>query len=310
MGLANALPHWAVVALIVSAVVTPALPARAAGPATAQADGLYQRAQELASAGRYAEALPLFEQSQQLDPALGTQFAIAECHEKTGREALAYRAYVELQRRAHEAGKPKIEQRSQERIAALGPRVPRLRVRLDPADADAVITVDGEPNVAGEIQVVDPGAHTVRVIAPSRKAWEQRPVAAPGATLDVVVPKLAVVDAVAAKHDPVARRSIGVVTALSGVGLVAAGGIFGGVALSKRGDAAAACPDRAMCSTQAQADAWSSAAGSGTVSTVLVIVGVAALGTGISLYLSAPRPAAARVAAASLAVAGGLPLQW
>src|SRR5262249_24412526 len=63
--------------------------ARAETPEQA-ADRLFKEAEVLARAGRYAEACPKLEESERLDPGIGTQFNLADCYERTGRVAHAY----------------------------------------------------------------------------------------------------------------------------------------------------------------------------------------------------------------------------
>ena len=305
---------WGKTWVLAALVALGAPPAAAAEPtsesAVDEADRLFQEAQGLAAAGACDRALPLFQESQRLDPAIGTQYAIAECDDKLGREVRAFRAYVAIERRAHEAGKPKLERLAHDRVAALSPRVPRLRVVLAAADAGAVITVDGEAAKAGEPVVVEPGPHEVRVLAGGRKARALRPVAEGARTVDVNVPALEPVGAAPpAKPDPVGRRRLGVAIGAAGVGVVVAGGVFGGLALSRRADAAAECEDRTRCATQAQADLWTSAANAGNVSTALVVGGLVLVASGITLYLASPKPAARALATLGL-VAGGAPVTW
>jgi hypothetical protein len=286
----------------------PASPA-SAETAVARADRLFQEAQSLATAGACEKALPLFEESQRLDPAIGTQYAIAECDEKLGRDVRAFRAYVQIERRAHEAGKPKLERLAHDRVQALAPRVPRLRVALAEADLDAVITIDGQAASRATPIVVEPGEHAVRVLASGRLARELRAVAEPSRTVDVRVPRLEALPSGPQRPDPVGRRRLGVALGATGAGVVVAGGVFGGIALSQRADAAAGCEDRTRCANQAQADAWSSASSAGNVSTVLLVGGLVLVAAGATLYFASPKPAA-RAMATLATLAGGAPLAW
>lgn len=297
-------------ALLSTAAAADTPPGPAAETAVARADRLFQEAQALATGGACEKALPRFEESQRLDPAIGTQYAIAECDERLGREVRAFRAYVVIERRAHEAGKPKLERLAHDRVEALAPRMPRLRVALDEADLDAVITIDGEVAARATPVVVEPGEHTVRVLASGRAARELRRVAEPSRTVEVSVPRLeALRGGPPPKPDPSGRRRLGVALGATGAGVVVAGGVFGGIALSKRADAAAACEDRTRCATQGQADAWSSAASAGNVSTVLVVGGLVLVAAGVTFYLASPKPAA-RAAATIATLAGGAPVAW
>ncbi len=46
----------------------------------AAAEALFSEGRSLSAKGRYAEACPKFEASQQLDPGLGTMLNLAECY--------------------------------------------------------------------------------------------------------------------------------------------------------------------------------------------------------------------------------------
>ena len=71
-------------AVVFSASVTTA-GARADDANASSADRLFNEANGLVQTGHYAEACPKFEQSQKLDPAIGTQFNLADCFEHVGR---------------------------------------------------------------------------------------------------------------------------------------------------------------------------------------------------------------------------------
>src|SRR3954465_9465866 len=61
----------------------------------AAAEALFNQGRDLMTAGKFVEACPKFEASQQLDPGLGTMLNLAECYEKTGRTASAWAEYRE-----------------------------------------------------------------------------------------------------------------------------------------------------------------------------------------------------------------------
>src|SRR5258708_31530603 len=91
----------AVVAAAVVVVATAGTPAFAqpqprpqGDPVAAQA--LFDAAKRLVHEGRFAEACPKLEESQKLDPAIGTHYALADCYEKAGRLATAWVAYLDV----------------------------------------------------------------------------------------------------------------------------------------------------------------------------------------------------------------------
>src|SRR4051812_13602224 len=82
-------------------------------------DKLFGQATTLITEERFAEAIPLLEEAQRLDPGIGTQFNLAVCYEKVGRLAVAYRNFAQVETLAAAAGKTKREEAAREKVAAL-----------------------------------------------------------------------------------------------------------------------------------------------------------------------------------------------
>ena len=289
--------------------------------ATAQA--LYERAAELIRAGQWAEACPKLEESQRLDPAMGTQFYLASCHESTGRITSAWSLFLEVAAAAKAAGNTARERTARARAADLEPRLPRLTV-IVPDEVAAVagleVIRDGaaqKPVVWGTPVPVEVGAHLIRVTAPAKQAWERRVVLAERAREVVTVPVLA--DATGAPPSPVVtppvvtppvitppvvpppprstRLSTPRVLALTafGVGVagVVTGSVLGVMAGSTWSGVDAACPKHTGCSKQAHDDS-KRALSLATGSTIAFIGGGVALGTAVALWLiPGPRPTSA-----------------
>ncbi|MBX3186414.1 MAG: tetratricopeptide repeat protein [Labilithrix sp.] len=268
-----------------------------ADEASPTAESLFQEARNLVDAGRYAEACPKLEQSQKLDPAVGTQFNLADCYEHIGRTATAHALFAEVARIARAAGKFEREKSAKERAAALEPRLARVDVRVDAPAPGLEVEIDGaafDLKSAGAVPI-DPGAHKVRARAPNRVAWESDLDAVEGRTTLLVVPAL--VDPtpkVAPAEAPSGlstQRSIALAAFGVGVAGVIVGAIGGAIALSKNAAAEEACPKdiyQFRCPTEEGASAWTSATSAGTVSTVGFIVGgVALAGAGV-LWITAP----------------------
>src|SRR5262245_559689 len=81
--------------LLALAYAAPAA-AQAASSATdtTRADALFEEARELMKMGRYAEACPKLEESNRLDPGLGTRMNLADCWDRVGHTAAAHREFL------------------------------------------------------------------------------------------------------------------------------------------------------------------------------------------------------------------------
>src|SRR5512138_2397422 len=104
-----------------------ALPARADTTAEqrAAAQALFDDARRLMADKKYAEACPKLEESQRLDPGIGTLLNLAECQSLTGRTASAWANFLEAAYQAKAAGQAKRENTARSRAAALEPKLSR-----------------------------------------------------------------------------------------------------------------------------------------------------------------------------------------
>lgn len=280
--------------------------------ATAQA--LYEAAAELLKAGHYVDACPKLEESLRLDPAMGTQFFLATCYEKTGRPTSAWSMFLEVAAAAKAAGNATRETTARARAAALEPELPRIVVTVDAATAalpGIEISRDGaslKPIVWGTAVPVDLGSHVVRAGAPGKVAWESTVrVDAMRARATVRVPVLAdepsaarsasIIAPRASESSPPprglpAQRIAAIATGAAGVAGIVAGSVLGAMAKSTWSDAQEACPARVACSRQAH-DQSVTALSLGHGSTVAFAVGGAALAGAVVLWVTTPSPRAA-----------------
>jgi len=96
---------------------------------------LFDEGFDLMETGRFAEACPKLEESQRLDPGMGTQFRLAECYEHTRRPASAWSTYVQVLQAARRAGMADREALAMARVQSLEPTLPRIQIDLAPAAA-------------------------------------------------------------------------------------------------------------------------------------------------------------------------------
>jgi hypothetical protein len=295
-------------------VLLAAASARADEP---QPSALFFRARELMAQGKYAEACPLLEESQRLDPGVGTQFNLARCYELVGRLASAWRLYDEVARATHATGQSAREAIAVERLKALEPRVAHVVVR---APEEVTITLDGAPLEERDAKV-DPGTHEVGAAAPGKRPFTTRvAVSAEAERVVVDVPALAD-DAAALPPEPPPRapepppvraeegrggtQRVVALGALGGaVGALGLGTFFGIRALTLAKDADSHCI-AAGCDSDGVSLRRSSLH-AGDASTVSFVAAGVLAATGAVLWLTAPaRAVSVRVAPRGLALGVG-----
>lgn len=302
-------------------------PARAAdsSEARAAAQVLFDQGKELAKAGKLAEACPKFEESQRLDPRIGTQFNLADCFERLGRTASAWTNFVDVASATKAAGQAEREQVARDRASALERKLTRVTIRVDGGGVPGLrVTRDGTEigqALWGTPVPIDPGEHIIEVTAPGKITWKSRfTVGSAASTSTVNVPALA--DDPAAVKKPEGERTAPLVGPVgpvapeqaqgSGTGQRVAGGVIGGASVAgivvgaifgstakSRFDASKAhCRTPTLCTADGL-DLVSQARGAATVSTIGFVAGGALLVGGLVVFLtapsSAPRPPSARL---------------
>lgn len=223
------------------------------------AEELFRRAKGLMADNKHDEACPLLEESQKLDPQTGTLLNLAICHENIGRLASAWGEFRAVEQQARAANREDRVKLAHDRAEKLEARLTRIKIVV-PADARVpglVVKVDGEikaePLWSGV--AVDPGTRTIEASAPGRHGVTLNvEVDGEGGVVPVTIPKLEDEPALAPapigrnverEEDYAANRSrktTGFLIGGLGVATVAAGGIFGALAIINDGDAANVCP--------------------------------------------------------------------
>ena len=292
--------HRAVAALVSFALLLCTGRARAQS-SQGRASALFKEARTLVDAGNYAEACPKLEESQRLDPGVGTQFNLADCYEHTRRPSTANRLYREVAAAAHAAGKTEREKAAQQRMDLLASALPRLRVTV--ADHGAVeVRVDGrlvDANERSEPIALDPGPHVVAVTAPDRQPALLTVSVGDRGVFECRVPPLATRERERAAVAPVSawpwQRTASVATLAAGLGGAGVGTAFGLVARGKHSEVRELCPGYPTCPSSSLALARSidsEGRSAATIATIAFVAGGAALGASLSFFLLTPRPAA------------------
>ena len=271
------------------------------GPAPApSAEQLFQEARALVEKGDYAAACPKLDASQKLDPAVGTQFNLADCYEHLGRTATAFALFEEVARIARSAGKFERERSARERATALAPKLARLHLDVKATAPGLDLRIDDQPvapEAVAKASPIDPGTRRIVASAPSHASWEATFVAQAGAVVEVSVPELA--DTTVRPPPPPAvvlassstQRTLALVAGGVGLAGVAVGAISGIIAVSKRSAAQDECPSdvfRFRCPTESGVAAWSSATTAGNVSTISFVAGGVFLAGAAVLWFTAP----------------------
>ncbi len=152
------------------------LPAHAQPADKAAAEALFDQARQLVEAGRFDEACPKFEASQQLDPGLGTLLHLADCYERVGRLASAWATFEEAAAFAEARSETERVEIARVRAAALEPQLIRLMLEV-PEERPPGFEVkrNGVPVPEGSYGVavpVDAGQWLIRATAPGFEPFE------------------------------------------------------------------------------------------------------------------------------------------
>jgi hypothetical protein len=293
------------IATVVAACVASATTSRAlAGEGAAAAEALFAEGKRLAQEGQFAAACPKFEESQKLDPGMGTLYRLADCYEHVGRTASAWAAFLEVASSAKAASQQERADDAKKRADALEPNLAKLVIRVTEPDVAGLIVKRGEI-VVGRGQwntplPVDPGDVSIEASAPDRMTWRGTAKVAERSSAEIAVPRLDRRPETKTKASPApdqtpasgdsglgTQRTLAIVAGVAGLAGIGIGSAFGLVSMSKKSDADGACDANNVCDTNGVA-ARHDAITAGNVSTVAFIAGAALVTTGAVLWFTAP----------------------
>jgi hypothetical protein len=306
----------------------------------AAAQALFDQGKKALDAGDYQVACTRLEQSQHIDPAIGTLLYLAECYEKTGRTASAWALFRQGASEAQAAGEAERARLGTEEADKLEPKLSMLSIAVAPEDkslSDFKIE-RGKESVSrslwGVAVPVDPGQIAIMATAPGHAPWKKTVTVAPDAArVSVTVPPLVAVAALPAPSPkpapapvpapapppPLAappppkpappngdtQRLIGVIVGGVGVVGLGLGTYFGLHAISKNKDAKPFCTRGTVCYSEQGVSLTNDAKTSADISDIAFVAGAAALAGGVVLYLTAPSNHAEQVSRLRLAPAVG-----
>lgn len=258
----------------------------------AAAEALFEEALALVQKGEIAPACERFAESQRRDPQLGTLLYLATCHEQQGKTATAWVEFKDALSQAEQASKADRVKQAQEGVARVEAVLARIRLQVTAPAAGQVVTVNGrEVRTFDAALPYDPGTITVEAKAPGKKPFSTTVTLAAGpGTTDVEIPALTQAAVVPPdqprREDPPRDHTLAYIVGGTGLGVVALGFVFGGVAMAEQSSADEACDGR-FCTQEGldghdRADAWAWA------SNITIGVGAAAVATGVVLFFVGP----------------------
>lgn len=162
---------------------------------TIEAERLFASGRRLLKQGDLEEACHAFDASYGHLSTLGTLLNRADCYERTGRLADAWRAFDEATAWAERTNEARRRDVARQRAQSLKTRVSWMRVS---APEGTQVSVDGEPlgDPSPDAIPVDPGAHLVAAALAGKQAWTRKvEVSAEPKWIPVEVPSLASADA-------------------------------------------------------------------------------------------------------------------
>lgn len=302
----------------------------------AAAETLFNQALELLEKNQPAAACPKLQESQRLDPGVGTLLYLADCYKQVGKTASAWGTFREAAYAANAAGQKDREELATKEAAALEAVLSKLVISVEKPDTpDMKVLRDGQEvgRALWDSPVpVDPGKSVISAEAPGMTSWQQDveiPAGAGSTTIRVpalvpapvaptpppAAPAPAAVAPPPAPPPPVERGGGGGVQrglGWLGVGLGAAGLVGGGViaAIAKANyessrDGCRKQDNDRLCSPTAIHDG-EDAQTLATVASVTTGVGAALLVGGIVMIVTAPSSRSGAGPAVTLTARGGL----
>lgn len=294
----------------------------------AAAEALFDQGVRLMKQNSFAEACPKLEESERIDPAVGTLLYLGECYERVGKTASAWASFREAASLATNSNQPERARVATTRAQELEPKLSRLTVELAPevAGLQGVAVRRGnqriETSLHGVPLPVDPAEYRVEVTAPGYEPWSTVVKVDAGGNASVRVPALVKAPeapspaaapppsghasphssppATAAEAAPdsglTTQQTLGIVVGGAGLVGIGLGSYFGVRAISQNSDAEQHCPRSPLCDDQTGADLTKQAQKSARASNIAFAIGGGLVALGAVVYLTSGKKQEDRVA--------------
>ena len=314
-------PWPALVVCCVGVALPTSAQAEAGAAQKAAAESLFDDGLKAMKSGHFAEACPKLEESERIDPGIGTLLYLGECYEKTGRTASAWATFREAASAAAAQGETERTRVASARADRLQPSLSKLTLRVAPETAQLGGLRVARDNVVlanallGVAIPVDPGKYHVVASADGYLSFEgDIEIAANGDAKSLEIPALKAAPpgtpaatAVAPVNDggSTAQTSLGgaagtqsarsnksglrtasYVTGALGIVGLGIGSYFGVRAISKNSDAESHCPRGNQCDDAAGESLTNDAKSAAVLSNITIGLGAAFAIAGVVLYLS------------------------
>ncbi len=278
---------------------------------TALAESLFREGKAMMDKKDFAHACPKFAESLRQDASSGSALALGVCYAGLGKTASAWSAYLTASTLARRDGRKDREKAAAQRAAELEKKLAHVTLELSPETRTlAGLEVKQDDIAVGsaawENAPIDPGVHKLTVTASKKKPFETEFTVDNTAASQVV--KIPVLedeyvappeqpnkpdkpDNAQTADKPSLLRTTGYVVGGVGLASLAAGGVFGALAISKGGDAKSRCP-ATQCSDRAAVNDNHTAGTFADISTVTMSLGGVALLAGVIFVLTSPSASA------------------
>ncbi len=309
--------------------------AEASASQKAAAESLFDDAVRAMKGGHFADACPKLEESERIDPGIGTLLYLGECYEKTGRTASAWATFREAASSAQAQGETDRARiagaradrlqgglsKLTVRVAPETARLPALRVTrdnapiastlfgvaipVDPGKYHIAASADGYEEFQGELELAGNGDSktldipSLKAAPPSAAAFgapQTSPVTGSTPSPSRAAPSALAGDESVAPGKPAgALRMASYATGAAGIVALGIGSYFGARAISKNHDAEDHCANGTQCQDAEGPRLTSQAKDAAVVANITIAAGAALVVTGVVLYLTSEPKREARL---------------